>query len=57
MVKGKEAAFAMVLMTADPLMRKGYLEGLYANLYPLPYSNPQNSNSQDRKTLIKLLKL
>lgn len=40
MVKGKEAAFATVLMTADSQMRKGYIEGLYANLYPLPYSNP-----------------
>ena len=35
-VKDKEATFALVLMTADPQLRKRDIEDLYDNFYSPP---------------------
>lgn len=36
LVKGKEATFAIVLMSADSQLKNKDIEGLYDNLYPHP---------------------
>ena len=41
-IKGKEATFAMVLMTADSLLRRKDIKGFYDNSYlPIPPQKQQ----------------
>jgi hypothetical protein len=52
-VKDKEATFALVLMTADPQLRKRDIEGFWQ---PLPHPI-HKSNSLDRKPPKRTLKI